>query len=141
LPLSILLIEPTLKRRRRMLGFVILGGLLALYILWGLIVYPLQISMAMNGIVCLNRISTTAVIAVLYAIATCGPLFFSGFRGLALFGWLDVAGLVTVMLVRRLEFTSIWCFYSAVVSVILYFFFRQTRLVRPFGYLKKPKAA
>src|SRR5665213_4100807 len=37
LPLSVLLIEPTLRRRRRMLGFLILGTALALYILWGLI--------------------------------------------------------------------------------------------------------
>jgi hypothetical protein len=141
LPLSILLIEPTLKRRRRMLGFVILGGLLALYVLWGLIAYPLQVSMGMNGIVYLNAISTTTAVAVLYVIATCGALFFSGFRALVVFGGFNVAGLVVVMLVRRLEFTSIWCFYAAVVSVILYFFFRTTRTVRPWDYLRKPKTA
>src|SRR5271170_363230 len=44
LPLSVLLIEPTIRKRRRMLGFVILGCVLALYILWGLIAYPLQVS-------------------------------------------------------------------------------------------------
>jgi hypothetical protein len=36
--------------------------------------------------------------------------------------WANLFGLVVAMLVRRLEFTSIWCFYAAVVSVILYFF-------------------
>jgi hypothetical protein len=140
LPLSLLLIEPTLKRRRGMLGFVILGALLAIYILWGLIAYPLQVSMGMNGIVYLNAISTTTTVAVLYVIATCGALFFSGFRALVVLGWANLAGLVVVMLVRRLEFTSIWCFYAAVVSVILYFFFRKTRAVRPVNYLKRPKA-
>jgi len=55
--------------------------------------------------------------------------------------WANLFGLVVVMLVRRLEFTSIWCFYAAVVSVILYFFFRTTRTLRPFDYLRKPKAA
>jgi len=141
LPLSLLLIEPTLKRRRRMLGFVILGGLLGLYILWGLIAYPMQVSMGMNGIVYLNQISTTTAVAVLYVIATCGALFFSGFRALVVFAWVNLFGLLVVMAVRRLEFTSIWCFYAAVVSVILYFFFRKTRTVRPFDYLRKPKAA
>ena len=141
LPLSLLLIEPTLKRRRRMLGFVILGGLLGLYILWGLIAYPMQVSMGMNGIVYFNQISTTTAVAVLYVIATCGALFFSGFRALVVFAWVNLFGLLVVMAVRRLEFTSIWCFYAAVVSVILYFFFRKTRTVRPFDYLRKPKAA
>jgi hypothetical protein len=141
LPLSLLLIEPTLKRRRGMLGFVILGGLLALYILWGLIAYPVRTSMGENGIIYLNQISTTTMVAVLYVIATCGALFFSGFRALVVLGWVNLAGLVVVMLVRRLEFTSIWCFYAAVVSVILYFFFRTTRTVRPLNYLRKLKAA
>lgn len=124
-----------------MLGFVILGGLLATYILWGLIAYPLQVAMGMNGIVYINAISTTTAVAALYVIATCGALFFSGFRALVVLGWANLAGLLVVMVVRRLEFTSIWCFYAAVVSVLLYFFFRTTRTRRPFDYLRKEAAA
>jgi hypothetical protein len=97
LPLSVLLIEPTMRQRRRMLGFVILGCVLALYILWGLIAYPLQVSAAGHGIVYLNEISTTTAVAVLYVIATCGALFFSGFRDLIVLGWLNLAGLLVVM--------------------------------------------
>jgi hypothetical protein len=134
LPLSVLLIEPTRDRRRRMLGFSVLGGMLALYILWGLVAYPLQISAGANGVVYLNHISTTTLVAMLYVTATCGALFFSGFRPLAVMGWVNLAGLLVVMLVRRLEFTSLWCFYAAVVSVIIYFFFRQSRLQRPAKY-------
>ena len=141
LPLSLLLIEPTVHRRRRMMGFVVLGGLLTLYILWGLIAYPLHTSLGMNGVVYLNPISTTTLVAVLYVIATCGALFFSGFRTLVVLGLANLIGLVVVMLVRRLEFTSIWCFYAAVVSVILYFFFRRTRGVRPWEYWKEVRTA
>jgi hypothetical protein len=139
LPLSIFMIEPTVRQRRRMLGFVIMGALLGVYILWGLIAYPLETSMGENGIVHLNAISTTTLVAVLYVIATCGALFFSGFRTLVIFGWLNVIGLLAVMLIRRYEFTSIWCFYAAVVSVILYFFFRKQR--RGMGKKLTPDAA
>jgi hypothetical protein len=134
LPLSVLLIEPTRARRRRMLGFTILGGGLAVYLLWGLIAYPLQVSAGNNGIVYLNRISTTTLVAVLYVIATCGALFFSGFRLLVLLAWLNLAGLLIVMAVRRLEFTSLWCAYAALVSVVIYFFFRRSRHKRPAKY-------
>ncbi len=137
LPLSVLLIEPTRDRRRRMLGFSILGGLLALYILWGLIAYPLQVSAQSHGIVYFNAISTTTLVAMLYVIATCGALFFSGFRPLVLLGLLNLVGLLVVMLVRRYEFTSIWCAYAAAVSVIIYYFFRQSRLIRPAKYALK----
>jgi hypothetical protein len=134
LPLSVFLIEPTRSRRRSMLGFTILGGGLTVYLLWGLIAYPLQVSAGANGIVYLNRISTTTLVAVLYVIATCGALFFSGFRLLVLLAWLNLVGLLIVMVVRRLEFTSLWCAYAAVVSVVIYFFFRRSRHTRPAKY-------
>ena len=70
LPLSVFLIEPTKRQRRRMLGFVILGGLLSLYLAWGLIAYPLAISDQSHSIVYVNAITNTTLVAVLYVIAT-----------------------------------------------------------------------
>jgi uncharacterized protein DUF6629 len=135
LPFSVFLMESTPGRRRRMLDFTALGALLALYILWGLIAYPVQVYARGHGIVYLNQISTTDTVAVLYVVATCGALFFSGMRTLVLLGALNVAGLLVVMLVRRYEFTSIWCAYAAGVSIVIYFFFRRTREDRPADYL------
>lgn len=134
LPLSVLLIEPTLRRRRRMLGFLILGGTLAFFILWGLIAYPLEVSLRHHSIVYLNAMTTTAVVAVLYVIATCGALLLSGFRDLVVLGWVNLAGLIVVMLIRAYAFTSLWCAYAAVVSVIIYFFFRRKRHEQPTNY-------
>jgi hypothetical protein len=127
LPLAVFLIEPTKRQRRRMLGFVILGGVLALYLLWGLIAYSLEISDKSHSIVYVNVITNTDLVAVLYVIATCGSLFFSGFGPLVELGWFNLAGLLVVMLVKRYAFTSLWCAYAAAVSVIIYFFFRRTR--------------
>jgi hypothetical protein len=130
MPLAVYLIEPTRRQRRRMLAFVILGGLLALYLLWGLIAYPLAISMQAHSVLYDNVITTTTLVAVLYVIATCGSLFFSGYRPLVELAWANLAGLLVVMLVKRYAFTSVWCAYAAVVSVIIYFFFRRTRVRR-----------
>jgi hypothetical protein len=131
MPLSVLLLEPTPNRRRGMLPFVVLGGALALYILWGLIAYPLSISVQQNSIVYFNVISITTLVAVLYVVATCGALFFSGFRALITLAWLNLIGLLVVMFIRRFAFTSVWCAYAAAVSVIVYFFFRRSRASRP----------
>jgi hypothetical protein len=127
LPFSLYLIEQTKRQRRRMLGFVILGGVLSLYLLWGLIAYPLQISVQANSILYVNVITTTTLVAVLYVVATCGALFFSGFRALVMLGWYNLAGLLTVMLFKRYAFTSIWCAYAAAVSVTIFFFVRRSR--------------
>jgi hypothetical protein len=131
LPFSIYLIEPTSRQRRRMLAFVILGGVLALYLLWGLIAYPLAISEQFHSILYVNVITNTTLVAVLYVVATCGALFFSGFRDLRMLGWANLIGLLVVMEVKRYAFTSVWCAYAAVVSVIIYFFFRRSRNLRP----------
>ena len=59
LPLSVFLIEPTRDRRRQHARLLHPGGVLGVYILWGLIAYPVQVSAGDNGIVYLNQITTT----------------------------------------------------------------------------------
>src|SRR6202050_4784287 len=54
-PLSVLLFEPDGKSRRRMLPFLVIGGGTALYILWALTAYPLQLYVKGNSIVYINQ--------------------------------------------------------------------------------------
>ena len=76
LPLSVLLFEPDRKSRQRMLPFLVLGGATALYILWALTAYPLQLYVRENSIVYINEATNNTAVALLYVIATCGSLFF-----------------------------------------------------------------
>src|ERR1700728_4141459 len=80
LPLSVLLFEPTVKRRRRMLPFVVIGGGTTLYILWALTAYSLQVFVRGDSIVYINPATNNTAVAVMYVIATCGSLFFSQIR-------------------------------------------------------------
>src|ERR1700689_3660142 len=85
LPLSVLLFEPTVKRRRRMLPFLLIGGATTLYMLWALTAYSLQVFVKGNSIVYINPATNNTWVAVLYVIATCGSLFFSQVRDMILF--------------------------------------------------------
>ena len=134
LPLSVLLIEPTPEKQRRMFGFVMLGAALSVYILWGLIAAPLQITVRDRSIDYENVFTSSAAVGVLYVMATCGALLFSGFRYLMILGVLNIIGLLIVMATKMYAFTSLWCAYAAAVSVIIYFFFRRTRADRPSDY-------
>lgn len=134
LPFSVYLIEPTPHRRKRMLPFVLLGGGLTLYTLWGLTAYPLTVYARHHSIVYTNPATTTTAVAILYVIATCGALFFSGFRYLIIFGFANLIGLIIVAIVMSYAFTSIWCAYAAVISVIIYFHFRRRRGMPPVVY-------
>jgi hypothetical protein len=134
LPLSVTLFEPTRKRRRRMLPFVMLGGATTLYILWALTAYPLQVYVRGNSIVYINQATNNTAVAVLYVIATCGSLFFSEERPMVIFGAANLAILLLVMAFKQYAFTSLWCAYAAVASVIILAYFWRSSAHRPFGY-------
>lgn len=134
IPLSVLMFEPTIARRRRMIPFAVLGLALMLYMLWGLTAYPLQVYVQQNSIVYQNQATMTDWTAVLYVIATCGSLFFSGIAEMVLFGTANLAILLIVMGVKRYAFTSVWCAYAAVASVIILAYFWKSRFRRPFRY-------
>ena len=134
IPLSVLLFERTVKRRRRMLPFVILGIGLTLYILWALAAFPTQVYVHSNSIVYINQATNYFWVAVLYVIATCGSLFFSENRDMVLFGAANLAILLITMAVKRYAFTSVWCAYAAVASVIILAYFWRSQALRPFSY-------
>ena len=117
-----------------MLPFVALGGGTTLYILWALTAFPTQVFVRGNSIVYINQATNNMVVAVLYVIATCGSLFFSEERPMVIFGAANLAILLTVMLVKRYAFTSLWCAYAAVASVIILAYFWRSSGNRPFRY-------
>ena len=134
LPLSVMLFEVDRKSRNRMLPFVIIGGGTTLYILWALTAFPLQLYVRGNSIVYINQATNNTAIAVLYVIATCGSLFFSKIRMMVVFGVANLAILLVVMAFKRYAFTSLWCAYAAIASIIILVYFWRSMEGRPFRY-------
>jgi hypothetical protein len=134
LPLSVLLFEPEGKSRRRMLPFLVLGGATALYMLWALTAYPLQLYVRGNSIVYINQATNNTPVAVLYVIATCGSLLLSKVRAMVMFGAANLTILLVVMAVKRYAFTSLWCAYAAIASVMILAYFWRSSEDRPFLY-------
>jgi hypothetical protein len=136
LPLSVLLFEPDGKGRRRMLPFLALGVGTTLYILWALTAFPTEVFVRGNSIVYINQATNNTVVAVLYVLATCGSLFFSKVRAMVLFGWANLVILLVVMAFKRYAFTSLWCAYAAIASVIILAYFWRTSKIRPLIYAR-----
>jgi hypothetical protein len=135
MPLSVSLFEADVKSRRRMLPFLVVGALTTLYMLWALAAYPTQIYVRGNSIVYINPATNFTAVAVFYVIATCGSLLFSKVRDMVVFGVANVTILLVVMAVKRYAFTSLWCAYAAVASVIILTYFWKSKDLRPLGYL------
>jgi len=136
MPLSVQLFEPNSPSRKRMVPFTILGGITTLYMLWALMSFPLQVYVKGNSIVYINAGTNYTALAVIYIVCTCGSLFFSKEPPMVLFGAANLVALLTVMAVKRYAFTSLWCAYAAVASVIILAYFWKTSAFRPFHYGK-----
>lgn len=136
LPLSVVLFEPDERSRRRMMPFLWLGAGLSLYAMWALIVFPLEIHARDRSIVYNNPWTTHTSFAVLYVVATCGSLFFSRVRMMVAFGAANLTILLAVMAYKRYAFTSLWCAYAAIASVIILAYFWTSNDERPFQYAR-----
>lgn len=133
-PLSVVLFEPSAKSRRRMIPFAVIGGALTLYVLWALTAFPLQVYVERHSIVYINPATNNTLVALLYVIVTCGSLFFSQIRMMVAFGAANLVILLAVMEVKRYAFTSVWCAYAAVASIIILRYFWTSQEERPFRY-------
>jgi hypothetical protein len=135
LPLSVWLFEPDSKHRRRMVPFLIVGVATTLYILWALTNYSFEVSIRGNSLEYVNPATNHLWVAVLYVVATCGSLFFSQVPDMVIFGAANLVILLAVMAVKRYAFTSLWCAYAAVASVIILAYFWKSVGHRPFKYV------
>ena len=118
-----------------MLPFVMIGGATTLYMLWALTAYSLDVFVMGNSIVYINPATNNTAVAVVYVIATCGSLFFSQIKDMIIFGAANLVILLTVMGFKRYAFTSLWCAYAAVASVIILAYFWRSSGHRPFQYI------
>ncbi|MEO6798635.1 MAG: DUF6629 family protein [Rhodanobacter sp.] len=125
--LSVWLIEPERTRRLMVLPFLILGAALTSYMLWALVTFPTAIYVEDHSVVYRNPASSHLWMAVLYVIATCGALFFSGYRYIMALGAVNLVGVVLTIWFKQYAFTSVWCAYAAVVSMLVYVHFSRRR--------------
>jgi hypothetical protein len=82
----------------------------------------------------MNQATNNTAVAIFYVIATCGSLFFSKVKAMVAFGAANLAILLIVMAFKRYAFTSLWCAYAAIASIIILGYFWRTSAHRPFLY-------
>lgn len=125
MPLAVLLMEPPGWRRWVIAALTLAGGGLAAFVFRGLIVYPSTACVERHSIHYENPGTALTAVAAIYVVATCGSLIMSSHRVVRWFGWLNLVGVAATLIVKGYAFTSVWCLYAAVMSIILYRQFRR----------------
>lgn len=123
-PLAVLLLEPPGRRRQGLWSIALIGFAVGAYLLYSMIEYPIT-SRATGGHV--EYVSPHFFAAFTmggYLLATAGSMLFSSHWTVKLLGGLALLSFVAAYLVFARWFISVWCFFAALLSVVvaLYFF-------------------
>jgi hypothetical protein len=139
MPLAVLLMEPRGRRAQAIALLVGVGGVVCLWDSVGLVAFPSRTFIQCHSIAYRNPLTGNLYISYLYLAATCGALLLSSHTVVRWYGALNVAVLLVVELLREYAFASVWCFYAAGMSVMIYWQFRSGILQVPaIGYAIKP---
>ena len=126
-PLGFLLIEPSRRHRRWQAPFAVLGAVLGAYLLWQVTQYPINAQEHAHCIAYSTHTPLGTQSAVAYVLATCAPALLSSRRYLQWFGVANLVGIAAAVSLRDVDFTSVWCVYAALVSVLILEHFRRRR--------------
>ncbi|HPF02744.1 MAG TPA: hypothetical protein P5180_12840 [Bacteroidales bacterium] len=126
MPLATLMIEPY-RIRRKLLTFLLAAGIIVtLYYAYCMIFYDFYPVIEKHHIRYIGewpRKLRDPVFA-LYAIATIPPLFISSLRRMWIMGVLILVSVIVSGIFFRVYLTSVWCFFAALISVVIYLILR-----------------
>ena len=127
IPVAILLVEPSLRRRRLMAGFVGVGAAVAAYLLSAMLDGHVTAHVAEHTIQYGGAGRYAGLATVLYVVATCGPPLLSSYSAIVWFGAANILAVIAIAFVQADGLTSLWCGWAAVVSVLVYLQFSSWR--------------
>ncbi|WP_210491669.1 DUF6629 family protein [Patulibacter sp. SYSU D01012] len=130
-PLGFALLEPDRRRRRWVWPFALLGLLTGLYLLWQVTAWPVLAEERAHCVAYTTHTPYALPSATAYVLAVCVPALVSSQRHLRWFGVVNVVGLLGAATMQEEEFTSVWCLYAAVMSVLILVHFRRAGRDRP----------
>jgi len=123
---AVLLIEPGLRRRRALFAIAALGCAISIYMLNRLIENPPPVAaICGHSIDYGGNESASSWQTFLYLLCTCVPLLLSSSGAIRKFGAIVGAGFLVSVYTYFATFISVWCFFAAAGSAILYFYFRS----------------
>ena len=125
-PFAIGLLEPEPKRRKLLWGFQAIGLLVGGYLFYLLVEFPVTAVAAANIVYVSPHFYNLPVMG-LYLVATCVSCFFSSDTTVRIFGVLALLLFGVAYGFFSLALFSVWCFFAAVLSSIIYARFRFAR--------------
>jgi len=132
-PIAIYFIEVVAWRRKAILATAAGGSIVGLYLLYFLISLPIRAEAATGHIDYVSPHFYIQIVMALYVLGTCVSPLLSSQRWVKLFGVAAIVSFSAAAAYYLAWFISVWCFFAAVMSVMVLMFFlrRPSEPVEP----------
>ncbi len=124
-PFAVYSAETDPKRKKIITAIGVVGLGLAIYTMIGLANQPIVAEIVNHSIRYSHDVDHDKLVIVMYLLATCVPFIFSSYRHLYLSGIVITCGFFAAYLTYLETFASVWCFFAAIASSLIYFYFAR----------------
>lgn len=137
-PFAVGILEAVRWRKRTLFAFEAAGMAVGLYLLYSIVTRPLVAEVVGSHIAYTSPHFYLMPVMGLYLAATCVSCFFSSHRFVQLFGVLSLLSFIAAYVVHVGALVSIWCFFAAILSALIYVHLRFRDLG---GFPEEPSSA
>ena len=123
-PFAIGIMETVRWRRKTIFVFQLVGIVLGLYLLYYIVKGPVVAEVTRGYITYVSPHFYQIPVMVLYLTAACISCFFSSHMYVKIFGGLLLLSFITAYLIHIQTLISVWCFFAAILSVVIYLHIR-----------------
>lgn len=122
-PFAIYCMETSRLRRRIIALIGIIGLALSIYTIIGIIAEPITVEIIHHSIHYEHNVESQQLVIAMYLLATCIPFIFTSYRYLYIAGITITSGFFISYLTFSQTFASVWCFFAAITSILIYVHF------------------
>ncbi len=127
IPFAVGLLETDPSRRKALVACQVAGVVVGLYLLYLVVQFPVTSRVLDNHIAYESPHVYRLPLMLLYLVATCASSLASSSRIIQVFGALTLAAFIAAYLIHAATFFSVWCFFAALLSLIVYCYFWHVR--------------
>lgn len=125
IPVAVYLVEKNKKRKMVLKGFIGVGLIVSVYLMMILLNNPIQATIVEHSIQYYMTVPLMYFWALAYLFAVCGSALISGHKVISYFGFVSFLAYWISYYFYIDVFTSVWCFMSAILSLLIYVHFMR----------------
>lgn len=125
-PVAVGLLETVPWRKKALAACQVAGWAVGLYLLYIIAQFPVISRVAGKHIAYDSPHFYVAAVMLLYLTATCASSLVSSSRTIQVFGVLLLTTFVAAYLIHAATWFSVWCFFAAILSSVVWIYFKRT---------------